>query len=103
MSKKGCPFCRGELGALFNADKTLELTLEWAFEGTTAKTAIIAIGRNGKGKETEIRLPIKYCPKCGRNLESEIDTESKNPNIKIKTITVKQFVEGTWREGGNKE
>ena len=67
MSKEGCPFCRGENTARFDGDNLTGLTLEFTEEGTS----IVAFGFNSSGKETEIKLPIEYCPICARKLRKE--------------------------------
>lgn len=69
MNKEGCSFCRGENTARFDGDNLTGLTLEFNFED--GKTYIVAFGFNSSGKETEVKLPIEYCPICARKLRKE--------------------------------
>lgn len=69
MSKEGCPFCRGENTARFDGDNLTGLTLEFDFE--EEQTYIVAFGFNSSGKETEVKLPIGYCPICARELNNK--------------------------------
>ena len=68
LNDKGCAFCRGETSARFDGDNQTGLTLEW----TENETYIVAFGFNSSGKETEVKLPIEYCPICARELKKEV-------------------------------
>lgn len=65
-NEEGCPFCRGQFGSLTNRDKSLEVTLELEFKSEVPTVSFVATGKDGKGRETEVKLPIAFCPKCGK-------------------------------------